>query len=168
MYFRNDKTADESAYYTAVDSKSAVVNGKQLVQMLSVVIPLKDTKIKSCTDDTRYNSHENAVEQFAEIHLIARCAFVGIKHGKQHSRCDNYTVPIYIDTAQRKSDRIYCEFKSHIRERNLHYRTSLSGDFTTDRVQLHTSSIFLSLLFISSSVVFSTALIYLYNSLPLK
>ena len=63
LYFGNSQTAEQRTDYSAVNSKSAVVDIENFNRVLSVIIPFKETEVQACTDNSRYYSCENAVDQ---------------------------------------------------------------------------------------------------------
>ena len=71
LYFGNSQTAEQRTDYSAVNSKSAVVDIENFNRVLSVIIPFEETEVQSCTDNSRNHSY-----------------------GKQKSAGDDYSVPI--------------------------------------------------------------------------
>lgn len=63
LYFGNSQTAEQRTDYSAVNSKSAVVDIENFNRVLSVIIPFEETEVQSCTDNSRYHSCKNTVDK---------------------------------------------------------------------------------------------------------
>lgn len=63
LYFGNSQTAEQRTDYSAVNSKSAVVDIENFNRVLSVIIPFEETEVQSCTDNSRYYSRKNTVDK---------------------------------------------------------------------------------------------------------
>lgn len=95
LQFGNNQTAKQCTDYSAVDSKSAVIDVENSNGIFTVIIPLKKTKVKSCTYNACNYAHKNAIYKFSCVYIVAWCSFKCIAYRKQKSRCNNDSIPIH-------------------------------------------------------------------------
>ncbi len=97
LNFCHNKSSEQSPYYAAVDCKSSVIYVEDFNGMLAVVaVPLKNAKIKSCSDYSRYYSDKHAVYQLVAVNIVTRRAFVSIQNCKHQACGYYYSVPVYM------------------------------------------------------------------------
>lgn len=68
----NCKTANQCSDYAAVDCKSSVVDVENFNGIFAVIIPLKEAKVKSCADNTRYYADKDTIYKLSGIYIVTR------------------------------------------------------------------------------------------------
>ncbi len=108
--FGNGKSAQQRSDNSSINCKSSIVYIEDFNGISAVIIPLKNAKVKSCSDYTCDYSYKNTVNKLTCIYIVSRRTFIGIQHSQQKTTGNDNSIPINMICANRKSNRIYSKF----------------------------------------------------------